>query len=74
MTRYLTAGVLAAGLALASAAPASAGVLNCTDAFLQTPLTRTYVSCVTETGTFCVLLFAPGPGTLYPVELVNCIA
>lgn len=73
MTRYLT-GVLAAGLALASAAPASAGTLSCTDAFLQTPVTRAYVECVTETGTFCLIFFDPGPGQPYPVALVNCLA
>ena len=74
MTRLLTAGLLAAGLAVASAAPASAGTLSCTDAFLQRPVTRTYVTCVTETGTYCVFLFDPGPGTPYPIALVNCLA
>lgn len=74
MTRHLTAGVLAAGLALMSAAPASAGTLSCTDAFLEKPITRTYVSCVTATGTYCLFLFDPGPGTPYPIALVSCVA
>lgn len=74
MIRLVASCVAAVGLALGSAAPASAGVLDCTDAFVDQANSRAYVSCVTATGTYCLFFFDPGPGTPYPVALAGCLA
>lgn len=74
MTRLVASCIVAACVALGPAAPASAGVLDCTDAFVDRPIARGYVECVTDTGIYCLIFFDPGPGTPYPIALAGCLA